>query len=600
MSKPTEPVPPRTAADLLRFADLADVDAFIDGLKKYEAGEWTADQFRLYRLNRGTYGQRQADVNMLRIKFPLGAGTAEQLEAVADVAEQYSRGFGHVTTRQAIQLHFMKLGTVPDVQRRLAESGLTTKEACGNTVRNVTGCGMAGCCSGEAFDTTPYGHAVVRAFLRRPENQQLPRKFKIAFSGCGDDCAMGAINDVGAIAQIKDGVRGFKLKVAGGLSTSPDSAKTLYEFLPADRLIGVIEAIIAVFDSHGNRQNKARARLKYVVRKHGFDGFRTLFDKALAEVEAAGRAIQPIDPSPGEVLTRTPSLPITDGGQAAAGPSAAYARFLATNVTAQKQKGFSAVTVRLRRGDITSPQLRGVARIARTFADGQVRLTIDQNLMLRFVSTARLGLVHQELVLLGLGEAEARTIADVTSCPGAESCNLAVTSSRELASALTSKLEAAAADRSGAGVGSNAAVAACQDLTIKISGCPNSCGQHHVANIGFHGGMRRVGGKVVPEYTLHLGGGIDGDGAVFGRTVVKVAARRAPDALLRLLEQYLRERRDGETALAYFRRVDGDAIKAALGDLLKLDEQSTTAEDFLDLGQASEFVVDTKDGECAV
>jgi sulfite reductase (NADPH) hemoprotein beta-component len=593
MSKPTEPLAPaRTASELLRFADLKDVDDFVDGLRKFESGEWTPDQFKLHRLNRGTYGQRQADVNMLRIKFPLGCGTAEQLEAVADVAEQYSRGFGHVTTRQAIQLHFMKLGTVPDAQRRLAAAGLTTKEACGNTVRNVTGCGMAGCCADEAFDVTPYGHAVVRNFLRRPANQQLPRKFKIAFSGCADDCAMGAINDVGLTARVENGVRGFRVKVAGGLSTTPENAHTLYDFLPSDRLLGVIEAIVAVFDANGNRQNKSRARLKYVVRKHGFAGFKALFDKALAEIEAAGDAVRAIDPSPGELLTRAPALPVASGAAAVLEVTDAFAHWKRTNVRAQKQRGFSAVTVRLRRGDMTSAQLRGVARLARTYADGQVRLTIDQNLMLRFVADTRLALLYQELTALGLGEADARTIADVTSCPGAESCNLAVTSSRELASALTERLSAPN--------GSAEAVEACKQLTIKISGCPNSCGQHHIANIGFHGGMRRVGGRVVPEYTLHLGGGVDGDGAVFGRTVVKVPARRAPDALLALLRQYLAQRQPGEAPLAFFRRVDGDAVKAALGDLVKMDEQSARPEDFLDLGDTTEFVVDTKDGECAV
>jgi sulfite reductase (NADPH) hemoprotein beta-component len=589
MSQPSDKLAARTASELLRFADQKDVDEFIDGLRKFETGEWTPDQFKLHRLNRGTYGQRQADVNMLRVKFPLGCGTAEQLEAVADVCEQYSRGFAHVTTRQNFQIHFMQLANAPAAQKRLADAGLTTKEACGNTVRNVTGCPMAGCCSDEAFDVTPYGHAVVRNFLRRPGNQSLPRKFKIALSGCGHDCAMGAINDVGLLAKIENGVRGFKVKVAGGLSTTPEDAHTLFEFLPADRLLGAMEAIVGVFDKHGNRQNKSRARLKYVVRKHGFDGFKALFEKELAEIDAAGQAVRPIDPSPSEVLARAPSLPIADGATAAAANSAAFAAWRATNVRAQKQKGFATVTVRLRRGDLSGAQMRGVARLARTFADGQIRLTIDQNLLVRFVSEARLPLLYTELAAIGLADGDAGTILDVTSCPGAESCNLAVTASRELAAAATAKLEQS----------SGAALDACKGLDIKVSGCPNSCGQHHIAAIGFHGGMRRVGGRVVPEYTLHLGGGISESGAVFGRQLAKVPARRAADALVALLELYLRARQDGEAPLSFFRRVDGDTVKSALGELAKIDETNARPEDFLDLGDSNEFVVATGDGECA-
>ena len=592
MDEPT-PAAPRTAADLLSFADVRDIDELIEALRRLESGEWTPDQFRAFRLARGTYGQRQPDVYMLRVKIPQGILGAEQLEALADVAERFSRGFGHLTTRQNVQLHFVKLDTVADAQTALARVGLTTREACGNTVRNVTACPMAGVCAGEAFDVTAYGHAVSRHFLRRAENQSLPRKFKIAFSGCPDDCAAGAINDVGCVARVRDGVRGFEVKVAGGLSTTPENAHRLYDFLPADELIPVIEAVLAVFAKHGNRHNKMRARLKYVVRKLGWEGTRAEIERELAAIRGAGRGRRPIDPSPGEALARAPSLPLAP---AAARPAAdaGFERWRATNVRAQKQRGFSAVTVRLLRGDVTAAQLVGLAGLARAHGDGLARATIDQNLLLRFVSDARVEALHRGLAALGLAEADAHTIADVTSCPGADSCNLAVTAPRELASALMARLSGP-----GTSAGDEAAVAAARDLSIKISGCPNSCGQHHIAGFGLHGGMRRIAGRIIPEYTLHLGGGVDGSGATFGRQLVKLPARRVPEALVVLLRLYAERRADGESALAFFRRLRQEDLRAALGDLARIDEATAAPEDFLDLGGAREFEVKTGPGECA-
>jgi sulfite reductase beta subunit-like hemoprotein len=558
----------------LAFADTRDIDEFVEGLRKYEAGEWTADQFRVFRLARGTYGQRQPDVQMLRVKIPQGVLDRAQLERLADVAERFSRGFGHITTRQNVQLHFVKLDRAAEAMHVLAESGLTTKEACGNTVRNVTGCPRAGVCDGEPFDVTPFAQAVTRHFLRRAENQALPRKFKIAFSGCADDCALGAINDVGAIAAVKDGKNGFVVKVAGGLSTTPEDAHTLFEFLPAGELIPAIEAILAVFDKHGNRTNKSRARLKYVVRKVGWEKFRALFDEEHAKTQ---REVPIADD---DRLRRPPvRLPVIGGTR-----HDALEKWQATNVQRQKQPGFAMVTVRLVRGDITGAQLRTVGALAEKYGDGMVRLTIDQNLMLRFVAGDAIPALHAELVAAGLASPDAHTIADVTSCPGADSCNLAVTGSRELASALTESLEGGAIAR---------------DVAIKISGCPNSCGQHHIAGIGFHGGMRRVGGKVVPEYTLHLGGGVDGGGATFGRQVVKLPARRVPEALRRLLALYDTKKQDGEGAVAFFRRLPDAEVKALVADLTKMDADAP-AEDFRDLGSEIAFMVETGEGECAV
>lgn len=580
---------PRSAADLLSFADVRDIDEFVEGLRKYESGEWTPDQFKVFRLARGTYGQRQPDVNMIRVKIPSGILNRDQLERMADVSEKYSRGFGHVTTRQNVQLHFVKLAEAAACQHELADVGLTTKEACGSTVRNVTACPMAGTCGGETFDVTPYALATTRWFLRRKENQVLPRKFKIAFSGCPDDCAFGAINDVAAIAAVKDGVRGFRVKVAGGLSTTPEDAHLLYDFLPADELIPAMTAIVGVFDANGNRQNKSRARLKYVVRKHGWEGFRALFEAELERVQREVCGKVPIDPTDGDSLSAPParrSLPVL---KAAMGAPTGYTRWRHTNVYAQKQHGWNAVTVRLVRGDITAAQMRAVGRLCEEHGDGMVRLTIDQNLVLRFVADDQLEPLYLGLQKAGLDKADANTIVDVTSCPGAETCNLAVTSSRELASALSERLDA-----------DGAASGPARDLDIKISGCPNSCGQHHIAGIGFHGGMRRVGGRIVPEYTLHLGGGIDAEGAKFGRTVVKIPARRVPDALSKLLALYDAEKQPGEPAREFFRRVPDDVVKGAVAELMKIDEATAAPEDFLDLGDNGEFVVKTGPGECAV
>jgi len=583
-------VPGSEVPSPLRFSSPADIDDFVDHLRRFETGELTPDQFKVYRLTRGTYGQRQMGVNMLRVKIPQGVLAAAQVERLADIGDEYSRGFGHVTTRQNVQFHFVPLARVPEAMTKLDEVGLTMREACGGTVRNVTACALAGVCSGASFDVTPYGQAVTRHFLRNPICQALPRKFKIALSGCGDDCAQGAINDVAILARVRNSERGFEIRVGGGLSTSPENAHPLESFVPADRLLPVLEAVVRVFDRTGNRQNKSRARLKYVIRKIGLDGFRKEYEAELAKIDADGRGSIPIDVSsevgPDAVLRlRAPVRQIAaeDG----------FERFYASNCLKQRQSGYYAVIARLERGDITSAQLRGVARLARQFSDGTVRLSNEQNLLFRFVPEASLTAIHAELVALGLGRSGARTIHDVTSCPGSDTCNLAVTRSRELTTAVEEKLAAA--------TGSAAeAVKAADSLDIKISGCPNSCGQHHVAALGFHGTMRRVGGVAVPEYQLHLGGGIGREGATFGRQIVKLAARRVPDAVLRLLELYKNERNEGEAPLAYFRRVEPETVKRAVADLAEFDAATAKAEDWLDHGDEQPFKVAIGQGECAV
>jgi sulfite reductase beta subunit-like hemoprotein len=566
----------------LRFSDARDIDEFVEGLQKFERGELTPDQFRAFRLARGTYGQRQPDVSMLRVKIPQGIVHHTQLDALARIADEFSRGFGHVTTRQNLQLHFVQLARVPEAMRILDEVGLTTKEACGNTVRNITACPLAGLHADAPFDVTPYAQATTRHFLRNPICQSLPRKFKIAFS-CGSssgDCAQGAINDIGLVAQMKDGRRGFRVRVGGGLSTSPEDAHPLEEWIPVEKLLPTLEAVVRVFDRTGNRENKSRARLKYVIRKIGMDGFRAEYEKELRALPAEiPIPVEDEGAAPDAVLRRA-APPTVDA--AAEG----FAEWRRTNCIAQKQSGSFACIARLERGDVTAAQLRGIARLAPQFSDGTVRTTNDQNLLLRFVPEAALAALHAALVELGLGRPGARTLEDVTSCPGADTCNLAVTKSRELATAIATRLHGGVA-------------AAVESLDIKISGCPNSCGQHHVAALGFHGTLRRVDGKTIPEYQLHLGGGIDLDGATFGRQVVKLPAKRVPEAVAQLLALYEKDKREGEAALAFFRRVDAEVVKAHLASLSEFDPATALPDEYLDHGDDQPFVVAIGAGECA-
>ncbi|MBI1951418.1 MAG: nitrite/sulfite reductase [Acidobacteria bacterium] len=586
----------RTHAPARRFAAPKDLEEFVTTLEAYERGEIGADEFRTFRLMRGIYGQRQDDVQMIRVKIPQGILSGEQLRALAVVARDCSRGFGHVTTRQNVQFHFVKMAVVPKAMDALEAAGLTTREACGNTVRNITACPMAGVCPDEPFDVTPYGEALTRFFLRNPICQALPRKFKIALSGCPTDCAMGAMHDIGIIARTReaDGRReiGFKVVIGGGLSVSPQNAWVLHEFLPPERLLPVCEAVVRVFDRTGNRKNKGQARMKYAIRKLGFGTFKAEIEKELA-------ALPPVrDPAIGTFIVEDarperPEAPadlhdvITHSG------TPAFRAWAATNTRPQRQAGYSMAFVTLARGDITAAQLEAIATIAETSGSGAVRTAQDQNMLLRWVKSEELPAVYRELERIGLGLGEAGRLLDPTSCPGAESCKIAVTGSRELALAVKDSLTAAA------GNGGKDLIAAASDLRIKISGCPNSCGQHHVAGIGFHGAAKHVGDRGVPAYQMLLGGSVDGEGAHFGRRSVKIPARRVPEALARLLALYRDERAPDETALAFFKRVDLERVSTALSDLTTFSEKDLQEDDYKDLGSDRPFTVEVGEGECA-
>jgi sulfite reductase beta subunit-like hemoprotein len=563
------------------FAEQADVDLFVERLEAFERGDLSPDDWRAFRLVNGVYGQRQDGVMMIRAKLPGGIATAAQLDALATVAERWGGGGkGHVTTRQNVQFHFVDTAHVEEALRLLADAGITTREACGNSVRNWTACPFAGVAADEPFDVTPYLEALVRHLLRGPYSATLPRKFKPSIGGCcGTDCSQAYINDLGLLARSRDGQPGFRLVAGGGLATLRRSALLVEEFLPAGEVLEAADALIRVFNRIGNRKNKAKARLKWAIDKIGPDAFLAAYHAERDAIRAEGGVPLVLPDQPPAPAPRPP-LPQL------APPADGFDAWAADSVRPQKQAGFAAVVVRLILGDASAAQLRAIGRLARLHGDGEVRTTNEQNLVLRWVPTWKVPLVHQALAAVGLAAAGADSLADVTSCPGASSCKLAVTQSRGLASVLTEALEARPD-----------LIAAAHGLDVKISGCPNGCGQHYLAGIGFQGGVRKVGGRAVPQYLVYVGGGLRPDGTDFGRLVGKVPARRAAATLERLLELYVAE--GGGAGHAYWAGVPLDRLRTVIADLSVLDEADAVDQDFVDLGETKAFEVVLSEGECA-
>jgi sulfite reductase beta subunit-like hemoprotein len=594
----------------LDFAKERDIDEFVDMLGKLESGAITPEEWRRFRLLRGTYGQRQDAVQMLRVKLPQGIGTASQIRALADVAAKYSRGFCHITTRQNIQFHFVPLAVCEQAMRELAAEGLTTREACGNSVRNITGCPYTGTSATEVFDVTPYAEAMVRYFLRHPLSGVLPRKFKIAFEGCAEDHALASINDLGWRARIVDGKRGFRVTVAGGTSILPVSGYVLYEFLPVEQMFEVAEAVVRVFHRYGDYEHRQRNRLKFVIKQLGWDGFKTRFDECLAEFRAEGGAKLPFNPDEMRSEEAPDWTPASAPSVAAvaitavtplSGPGImpntvkltplpdAYVRWMTRNVSPQKQDGYFHVTVRLPLGDFSAGQMRVLADLAEAYSDGTLRLTVDQNVLYRWVRRDNLDAFYERLVAADMGAPDANRLSDVLSCPGAESCRLAVTQSRGLGRLLTEHLSARpdVVDMVASG-------------RIKISGCPNGCGQHHIGSIGFQGSVRKVAGRAIPQYFVLVGGGCSDEGtAHFGKVVSKVPVNRLTEVVDRLLNLY-RDQRQGEEDLgAFFRRIPPATATAALADLAQLLPNEVTEQDLVDLGETQAFNPEVMDGECS-
>jgi sulfite reductase (NADPH) hemoprotein beta-component len=596
----------------LTFADEREVDEFADKLEKFENGELGPDEWRVYRLLRGTYGQRQPDaVHMIRVKIPQGLLTADQVLALADVADRHSRGFGHITTRQNVQFHFVPVADVEAAMRHLAAAGLTTREACGNSVRNITACQYAGISATEAFDVTPYSEALTRFFLRHPLASSLPRKFKIAFEGCSEDHIKAAINDIGWIARVENGKRGFRVTVAGGTAILCTPGKPLFEFLPVEQMFDAAEAIVRVFHDLGDYKHKQRNRMKFLIKAIGWDKFHEAFHERFAAVRAAGGTPLPFDPaappvesapdwarptppSVGAINTRVLAAQLRGPGirpetkPDLAPSSDTYAQWAKTNLLLQKQAGYVTAIVTVPLGDLTSAQMRVIAELAQAYGDGAVRVTAVQDLVIRWVPSADAPELYKRLAAAGLGLGGANTVADVTSCPGAESCKLAVTQSRGLGSTLEEHIRAQAG-----------LVERVPGVDIKVSGCPNGCGQHHIAAIGFQGSLRKVGDRPVPQYFVMVGGGVSKGSAHFGKVVAKVPARRCTTALDRLLDLYARERKQDESAEDYFQRADVTQIKLLLNDLEQMTPETARADDFIDLAESKAFAPETMDGECA-
>lgn len=549
----TAPIPPHI---------LEEIEVFEEEARKMLAGDLSVDIFKPFRLQHGIYGQRQPGVHMVRIKIPFGGLTANQLRRIGELADTYATGVGHVTTRQDIQLHFVPLKDVGTIMRGLAEVGLTTREACANTVRNVTACHLAGICQGEVFDVTPYTKTVALHLLRNPLNQSLPRKFKIAFSGCRHDCALTPIHDIGLLAARRDdGTIGFRMVVGGGLGSAPRIAQVLREFVPMNELIPTIEAVIKVFDTLGNRKNRHKARMKFVIEKLGFEEFTRRWEETYAAMGHARPDQAPIkllshqdDPVPLVMPISTKQHAGGNGsgnGNGTIGHETPLQMWTRTNVIAQKQAGYAAIVIKLPMGDLTSHQMFAVADLAERYSNGNLRTTINQNLIIRWVPESKLADFYDDLVPIGLADPGAELVEDIIACPGTDTCGLGITSSKGMARAMAEVFPPGCVPDD------------LKNVSVKISGCHNSCAQHHIATIGLHGVGKRMGERVAPYYELHLGGGVNGT-AKIGQMTVKLPARRVPAAVSHLVAVYRRDRKPSESLPAFIDRVGKAALKEEL------------------------------------
>ncbi len=569
-------------------------DDFDNEAQRFLAGEKPEDEFIGFRLKQGVYGQRQPDVQMLRVKLPFGGVTPEQMDAFAAVVERYAPlGKGHITTRQNIQIHHVPLPDAATAIRELSDAGLSSREGCGNTIRNVTGDPWAGVAADEVFDPTPYAGAYVRYFVRHPTTQLMPRKIKTAFTGSDEDRAITGIHDIAFLSRERDGVKGFEMRVGGGTSIMARVAPTLFEFVEADNgdYLKVTEAALRIFDRQDwLRANRARARIKFMIDKIGIDAFRELVDEELQGdwVEERDFGLERLRFDHDEEAN-APAPPA-----AAASPNgdrSEFDRFCEGNVQPQRQVGFSTVEVKVERGDLTPEQFRGLASIMREFTGGYARSTVQQNLVLRWVRNEALYEVWQRLDEIALGEAGAREVTDVVSCPGTDSCKLGITSSMGLNRAIKERLEE---------------MEVSDELTrrihIKMSGCPNGCSQHHIANIGFYGASLKVGGRQMPAYIPHVGGNYEGGEVVFGtRLKSRLPAKRVPEAVERWLRLYEAERGDGEEFNAFAERAGAERFEAEIKDLtLPVDFSLETMQQFIDWNRSSPYKVERGEGECAI
>ncbi|MGO8907599.1 MAG: nitrite/sulfite reductase [Solirubrobacteraceae bacterium] len=577
-------------------------DDFKTESTRFLAGEMPEDEFIKFRLKQGVYGQRQPDVQMIRVKLPFGGITPEQMEAFAEVIERYvPLNKGHITTRQNIQMHHIPLPEAEKALRELGEAGLSSREGCGNTVRNVTGDPWAGVAKDELFDMTPYAGAYVRYFVRHPTTQAMPRKIKTAFDGSPSDRAISQIHDIAFRARLRESedpthpgqVRGAQMLVGGGTSIMPRVAPVLYEFVELDNgdYLKISEAVFRIFDrQEWLRVNRARARIKVFVDKYGVDELRRQ-----VEEELQGDWVHERDFSIEQRLfadderESAPAPPHLHGSPN--GDESEFERFRQANVAEQKQEGFVTVEVKVTRGDLSPEQFRGLARIMRSYAGGYARTTVQQNLLLRWVREENAYDVWRALGELGLADAGTREISDVVSCPGTDSCKLGITSSMGLNQAVQERIEAM-----------DITDPLSREIHIKMSGCPNGCAQHHVADIGFYGASIKVGEHTIPAYIPHVGGSYEGGSVAFGRRLkLRLPAKRVPEAIERWIRHYESSRDGNETWSAFTQRVGTGELEALVKDLsMPVDFGLQTMSQFIDWNRNAPFEVVRGEGECAV
>ncbi len=578
-----------------------EVEEYRDEVKLFRAGKVEEAPFMQFRLHQGVYGQRQPDAQMFRIKIPGGVFTPEALEGVGEIVEKYAPlKKGHITTRENIQIHHMTLESCGEAMEILGRIGLSTREACANTVRNVVAPPQSGVCPCELFDVTPYLAAYVRYAVRHPLTQNFPRKFKTAFSGCPDhDNIISPLHDLAYVAQMQgegdDARRGFKVMVGGGTSIMPKLGQTLYDFVPMEDYLRVATAIWRVFDRADMlRKNRMMARIKVLIHRIGFDAFKAMVDEELEKID-------PVDPTPlmalDQVYTETPPALVASSTNGQELPEE-FLYWKKTNVTPQKQDGYMLVYVTVPQGDIMVEQFPALARIVREFTGGSARTTLEQNLALRWVPEGRLFELWNELAAIGLSDPDHDAITNVVSCPGTDSCKLGITSSMGLGRAVREEL-----------LNNPSAYQApeVKEMHVKISGCPNGCGQHHVANIGFHGAaMKGPSGMQIPAYELFLGGNY-GTGApeetVYGTRIprTKVPAKKVPQLVRMISEHFQANREPGEKFNAFLERVGTDPIKELAekcADIPSLNGDSQGL--YMDWEKTVQYKVERGEGECAV
>ena len=551
-------------------------------IREFREGKIHDEKFRSLRLARGIYGQRQPGVQMIRIKLPFGKVSFKQILRIADISDEYASSNLHLTTRQDIQIHYVSLDRTPELWAKLEQDDITLREACGNTVRNITASPNAGIDPKEPFDVSPYAYGTFDYLLRNPVNQDMPRKFKIAFSSSEDDTAFAFAHDVGLIPKINaQGERGFKVMLGGGLGAQPILASIVEEFLPEDQLVPYIESIIRVFDRYGERTNRNKARLKYVIQKLGLEEV-----LRLAQVERTANKVKTYKIDRDTI--KLPNIPDTSGlGAVEPVDQLKYQQWLDTNVFEQKQEGYYGVWIKVLKGDIPTDQARKLIAAIEPLVADEIRITANQGLLLKYVTKQALPALFNALTEVGLAAAGFDSVADVTTCPGTDTCNLGISNSMTFASVVEDLIYKEYAD-----------LIYNRDIKIKISGCMNSCGQHSMAQIGFHGSSLKAGARVLPSMQVMLGGGIVGDGVGrAGDRVIKIPSKRATDVLRTLLNDYKANSTDTENYHNYYDRQGKDYFYQMLKPLADL--ATLTDEEFVDWGHVETYASAIGVGECA-